>query len=245
MSRSSRSETSDGLTATWEAHAEQWTRWAREPGHDSYWLYHRDVFRDLLPPPAGRALDVGCGEGRLPRDLKAWGYEVVGIDASPTLIQFAREADPTGDYRVADAAELPFESSTFALVTAFMSLHDVDDLDGAVEEIARVLEPRGVFCAAIVHPINSAGRFQSSAPDAPFVIEGSYLEPHRYADVVERDGLSMTFASAHRPLQSYFELLSRARLVVDRLVEVPDLNDQPGSRWRRVPLFLQFRALKT
>ena len=92
--------------------------------------------------------------------------------------------------------------------------------------------------------IGSAGRFESQAPDARFVIEGSYLDAHRYADTVERDGLKMTFASAHRPLQTYFELLSAVGLVVDRLVEVPDLSDPPGSRWRRVPLFLQFRALK-
>ncbi len=100
--------------------------WARKPGHDSYWMFHRDVFRELLPPPAGRSLDVGCGEGRLPRDMKAWGYNVAGVDVSPTLIAAARDADPTGDYTMADAGELPFADGTFALVTAFMSLHDID-----------------------------------------------------------------------------------------------------------------------
>ena len=239
-----RGEEPDSLTKTWETQAEQWARWAREPGHDSYWLYHRDVFHRLLPPPRGRALDVGCGEGRLPRDMKSWGYDVVGIDASPTLIDYARAADPKGDYQVADAARLPFESSTFDLVTAFMTLHDIDDFDRAIHEIERVLRAGGMVCVAIVHPINSAGRFDSQAPDARFVIEGSYLDVHRYADTVERGGLKMTFASAHRPLQAYFDLLSAVGLVVDRLVEVPDLSDPPGSRWRRIPLFLQFRALK-
>src|SRR4051794_28155309 len=90
----------------WDTNAEDWVAWARKPGHDSYWQFHRDVFRELLPRPAGSALDVGCGEGRFPRDLKSWGYSVVGVDASPTLIAYAREADPAGDYRLADAAEL-------------------------------------------------------------------------------------------------------------------------------------------
>src|SRR3954468_19061006 len=88
------------MRTAWEANAEEWVAWARKPGHDSYWQFHRDVFRNLLPPPAGRAVDVGCGEGRLPRDLKSWGYDVVGVDGSPTMIRYAREADPDGEYAV-------------------------------------------------------------------------------------------------------------------------------------------------
>ncbi len=216
--------------------------WARTPGHDSYWRFHRDRFRELLPPPRGLTLDVGCGEGRLPRDLKGWGYDVVGVDASATLLEAARAADPGGDYRLADAAALPFGDGTVALVTAFMSLQDVDDLGAAVREIGRVLDDRGVACLSIVHPINSAGHFASNESNAPFVISGSYLEPYRYADSIERDGLPMTFASEHRPLQTYFDLLAGAGLRVDRLIEVPDLSDPPGSRWRRLPLFLDLRA---
>jgi ubiquinone/menaquinone biosynthesis C-methylase UbiE len=86
-------------------------------------------------------LDIGCGEGRLPRDLTARGHEVIGIDASPTLIEHARRADSDGAYRVADATALPVPDASVDLVTAFMVLHDVDDLDAALREIARVMRP--------------------------------------------------------------------------------------------------------
>jgi SAM-dependent methyltransferase len=228
----------------WEREARNWIAWARAPGHDSYWRFHRDRFLELLPPPAGPTLDVGCGEGRLPRDLKARGYDVVAVDASPTLVAAAREADPGGDYRVADGAALPAADASVQLVTAFMTLHDIDDMEAAVREIARVLVRGGRLCAAIVHPINSAGKFEVREPDAPFIISGSYLDPRPYADAVERDGLQMTFSSRHRPLEHYFAALEAAGLLVDRLVEVGDPNDPPGDRWRRIPLFLQFRALK-
>jgi SAM-dependent methyltransferase len=234
----------DRLREDWERHAEEWVAWARAPGHDSYWQFHRDVFRELLPPPSGPALDVGCGEGRLPRDMKSWGYDVVGVDGSHTLIKYAREADADGEYLVADGAALPFPDGGFRLVTAFMSLHDIDDFVGAVREMARVLEPGGNLCIAIVHPMNSAGRFETRDPDARFVIAGSYLDPRRYSDSVERGGYAMTFSSMHRPLHAYFDGVSAAGLVVDRLVEVPDTSDPPGDRWRRLPLFLQIRAIK-
>jgi SAM-dependent methyltransferase len=232
------------LRDAWEKEARNWVAWARKPGHDSYWRFHRDRFLELVPPPAGPALDAGCGEGRLPRDLKARGYDVVGVDASPTLVEHAREADPGGDYRVADAAHVPFGDASFQLVTAFMSLHDMDDMDGAIRELSRVLVPGGRLCAAIVHPLNSAGRFESHADDAPFVVSQSYLEHRPYADTVDRDGLRMTFTSIHRPLAAYVDALAAAGLVVERLSEIPDETDPPGARWQRIPLFLDFRARK-
>ena len=232
------------LRDAWEAQAGNWVAWARTPRHDRYWNFHRDRFLEILPPPPGAILDVGCGEGRWPRDLKHRGYDVIGLDASSTLVQHAREADPEGDYRVADAADLPMADASVPLVTAFMSLHDMDDMEGAVREIGRVLVPGGRVCAALLHPLNSAGTFEPRAPDAPFIIRESYLEQRRYSDVVERDGLQMTFTSQHRPLEAYFAALESGGLLVERLVELGDPTAAPGDRWQRIPLFLHIRAVK-
>jgi SAM-dependent methyltransferase len=94
------------LADSWEAQSEHWIRWARLPGFDSYWRYHRDQFLELLPPPNRRTVDVGCGEGRLTRHLKELGHQIVGVDASPSLVAAARELDPSMDIRLADAAAL-------------------------------------------------------------------------------------------------------------------------------------------
>ncbi len=216
--------------------------------HDSYWRFHRDQFLTLLPPPRRLALDLCCGEGRLSRDLKTRGYHVVGIDSAPTLVRLAREADAEIDVSVTDARALPFDGETFDLVVAFMSLHDVTDLPAAVREAARVLERGGCLCLAIVHPLNSAGSFDSDDPASPFTIRGSYLEPFHYADEIERDGLRMRFESEHRPLASYFDALQTAGLLVEALREpsMPEgaLRYPSSRRWQRVPLFLHLRALR-
>jgi ubiquinone/menaquinone biosynthesis C-methylase UbiE len=63
-----------------------------------------------VPAPGRATLDVGCGEGRVTRDLAARGHRVIGIDASPTLLGAATDADPDGHYQLADAVALPFEA---------------------------------------------------------------------------------------------------------------------------------------
>src|SRR5918911_1214599 len=92
----------------WERVASQWAAWARQPGHDSYWTHSRAPFLEFVPPPGRATIDVGCGEGRVARDLKERGHRVTGVDSSRTLIRLAQEADPDGDYVVADAGALPF-----------------------------------------------------------------------------------------------------------------------------------------
>jgi len=228
------------LRAAWEEHAAEFVAWARKPDHDSYGRFHRDQFLELVPPPGRRTLDLGCGEGRLSRDLKAIGHEVVAVDASSTMIAAAREADAELETLLADAAALPFEDGAFDLVLAFMSLQDVDDLERAVREAERVLEPGGRFCLAVVHPLNSAGRFDGDEPDSPFTIAGSYLDRSYYADNLIRDGLEITFVSAHRPLHAYVDALACAGLLVERLREtdVPEgaITMPRSRRWQRPAL---------
>jgi SAM-dependent methyltransferase len=223
------------LRGAWERNAADWVRWARKPGHDSYWRFHRRRFLDLVPPAGRLTLDVGCGEGRVTRDLKELGHRVVGLDASETMVAAARDADPSGDYLVADAAALPFPDGQADLVVAFMSLMDVDDMVAAVRELARVLEPGGILALAVVHPINSAHDVDHEHPDDHLVLTEDYFDRRRYSDFIERDDVKMTFESRHYTLQDYFDALLGAGFQVKELREI---GDPQHPRWSRYPLFL-------
>jgi SAM-dependent methyltransferase len=166
---------------------------------------------------------------------------VVAVDAAPSMVRYARERDPEGEYHLVNAAELPFDAAAFDLVIAFMSLQDMDDPGGAVREAWRVLEPGGRFCLALVHPINSGGKFETDDEGAPFVIRESYFERRRYVDRLERDGLEMTFTSDHRSLEGWLRPLTDVGLLVERVREV---TAPANPRWERIPLFLHVRAVK-
>jgi SAM-dependent methyltransferase len=229
------------LRDAWEQHAPDWVRWAREPNHDSYWRHHRDQFLALVPPPGRLTLDIGCGEGRLTRDLTERGHRVIGLDVGPTMLEAARAESPELEFIQADAADLPLDDGAVDLAIAFLTLMDIDDMQGAVREAARVLEPGGRFVAAVVHPMNSCHELDREHPEGRLVMTEDYFDRRRYRDEFERGGLRMTFESRHWTLQDYFDALLAAGLSIEALREVGD-PDHP--RWSRYPLFLHFRAVR-
>lgn len=231
------------LGQAWDSHAGEWITWARLPGVDSYDQFHRDEFLSLIPGPGRLTVDVGCGEGRVSRDLQTMGHRVLAVDLSLAMSR-AAATHPVAPVPavVADAARLPLTTGAADCAVAFMSLHDIDHMSAAIQEIARILTVGGQLVMAIVHPINSAGSFTADKADAgrPFIITDSYLHPRRYVDAVTRDGLTVTFHGEHRPLQAYTEALTGAGFVIARLRE--PTNPDPAKPWRRVPLFLNIVA---
>lgn len=235
----------------WEKEAENWIAWTRTPGHDAYHLY-RDAFFELLPAPSASALEVGCGEGRVTRDLAALGHRVTGLDAAPSLIRAAQLAHPEGTYLQGDAAKLPFPDRPFDLVVADNSLMDIAAMPTAANEAARVLTPDGRLCVSVTHPVADVGEFADRSAESPFVIAGSYLEDHvpPYAGrLVKRDGLRLTFHSLRYSLEQYARAFKNAGLVIEAMREPPAPvsaveHDPSKQRWRRLPNFLMFRAAK-
>jgi SAM-dependent methyltransferase len=102
---------------------------------------------------AERALDVGCGDGRLTAELDA--RKLFAADVSPLALDRARtrldsdiqlvELDPD--------AELPLEDSQFDLVLCAETLEHVRDTQLLLSEIRRVLRPGGTL--AITTPAHS------------------------------------------------------------------------------------------
>ncbi len=233
----------------WEAQAANWAAWARTPGHDSYWQFRNPFFDEIVPPPGRATLEVGCGEGRVARDLRDRGHSVTAVDASPTLIELAREVDPDSTYVVADVAELPFDDGSFDLAVAFNSFMVFDDVPAAARELARVLVPGGRLAVSITHPVADAGRFENRQPDARFVIAGSYYQRRWVEDSFDRDGLPITFYGWTHPLEDYTRALEDAGFLIERIrepqapVEAAE-RDPSDGRWQRLPNFLHLRALR-
>lgn len=230
----------------WEPEAENWVRWARSPGHDAYWYYREDFFDVIVPPPGRRTLEIGCGEGRVARDLAARGHRVVALDTARSLLRYARQDDPTGAYVLADSAALPLPDRSVDLAVAYNALQVVDDMSGTVREAGRVLESGGFLCICISHPVTDLGRFSGDCTDRQFMLRKQYFDTVRVEDTVERDGLTMTFKGWTYTLEHYALALEQAGFHIEALREPrPTGATETFERWQEVPLFLQLRAVKS
>ena len=109
-----------------------------------------DIVRGLAPL---HVLEVGCGMGELAQRLtREAGIAVKAVDLSPRMVELARTRGV--DAVVADVQNVPFGDAEFGVVVANWVLYHVPDVDRALDEIARVLEPEGHLVAATVGPEN-------------------------------------------------------------------------------------------
>jgi 2-polyprenyl-3-methyl-5-hydroxy-6-metoxy-1,4-benzoquinol methylase len=109
-----------------------------------------DYWMNAVPDAAeklragGRALDVGCGSGRVCAALvKAFpGAEVVGIDPDAASIERARAAAPGAKFMVADTSAV---KEKFDFISMCDALHDLAEPEKTLAEVRALLEPDGTF----------------------------------------------------------------------------------------------------
>jgi SAM-dependent methyltransferase len=119
---------------------ELWELVPHDPGPPPEHL--REFVRSL--GPADRALDVGCGDGRLTAELDA--VEVTGADVSAVALERARRRLP--EERLVELepdAPLPFADGEFDLVLLAETLEHVRDVQLLLSEVRRVLRPGGTL----------------------------------------------------------------------------------------------------
>lgn len=231
----------------WDQSADAWIAsmgergdWAREHVLDPAMFARVDLQR------FGCALDVGCGEGRFCRMLRARGISVVGIDPSRALLNAAVHRDPSGDYCLAKAERLPFGDGCFDLVVSYLTLCDIPDFRAAIREMIRVLAPDGTLMIANLTSMNTANARgvwikNDEGQRAHWPID-RYLEEFSLRS--EWSGVSVV--NWHRPLSAYLTAFIEAGLHLVFFDEPQPRGGDPElrERYRRVPWFvvMEWRA---
>lgn len=118
--------------------------------------YARDLVERARPIGASdRILDLGCGTGivaRVLRERLGGAANIVGVDASPPMIEKARSIEPELDWRVGNAMALPFADGSFDLVLCQEMLQFVPHRMAALREVHRVLSPGGRLLVSAWRP---------------------------------------------------------------------------------------------
>jgi ubiquinone/menaquinone biosynthesis C-methylase UbiE len=183
----------------------------------------------LAAPFSDRSvLDLACGHGLVARELARQGARVAGVDISASLLDAARaeeETVPLGvEYITGDASDpLLLAGRTFNGVVSNFGLSDIDDLDGTLRTVARLLEPGGLFVFSILHPC-----FPGSAPavSASWPPGRGYFDEGRWSSAAQLSTLRNVVGSNHRSLATYLNTIRNHGFTFERIAE-----PQPPSDW--------------
>jgi SAM-dependent methyltransferase len=226
----------------WNTSAAAWIRFVDEGDVNRTHLLDPLMLELCGEVAAMRVLDVGCGEGRFCRMLRARGAQTVGLDPTRALIEEARKRDPHGSYLLADAVKLPLADASFDLCVSYVSLVDIEDYRRAIAELARVLKPGGCVVFANLQPYattNMNGWAKDAAgkklcfPIDNYTTERALIGRWRGIEVVQY----------HRPLGAIMTAFLATGLILRRFIEPvataearrahPILEDD-----QRLPLFV-------
>lgn len=179
-----------------------------------------------------RALDVGCGEGRVCRMLSGLGIEAVGLDPTRALLDHARRRDPQGRYVEGVGEALPFADASFDLVVSCLSLIDIADFAAAIREMARVATPGGVLLIANLNGFSTARSQPGEA--RPVGEKGIRIDRYLETRVHWEAWRGIRILNWHRPLSAYMRAFLGEGLRLLHFDEPAPVGGEP----RRVERYL-------
>jgi SAM-dependent methyltransferase len=224
----------DAFAGEYAAHA--------ETGAYNAW-YDRPAVLELCGPVAGaRVLDAGCGPGLYARALTDRGADVVACDASPALVELARQRlGDEADVRVHDLAE-PLDwvpTGSVDLVVLALTMNYIDDRLTMLRELRRALRPDGAMVISTSHPMADWLR-----------LGGSYFDEEPLWSSLSGDH-DWPVRAWRRPLTAVCAEFHRAGFLIERLVEplpAPEMatvDPEAFDRLNRSPAFVAFRLRPT
>jgi len=125
-------------------------RFARLATDGLYLHGEADLVTTLVGDRGARILDAGCGTGRVAIELARRGYDVVGIDVEPAMLDTARAKAPELPWILGDLSDAELPASSFDLVVAagnVMIFVQLGTEGAVVKNLARVLVPGGLLVA--------------------------------------------------------------------------------------------------
>lgn len=197
-------------------------------------------------------LDLGCGEGGYSRALADMGAVVTAVDCSEALLDYVadRVMKEGADIKTLrrNANELTdIQDGVFDIVLCSMMLMDVEDLDGTLKEIHRVIKQNGRVFISILHPCFKPKESKwKLEEDGIKVAIKDYFNPTEWTDRI--NGVNTPLIYRHRTLSNYIKAFTRNDFILADMNEPIPTKEQLRSSSRiewlcKIPMYL-FMELK-
>lgn len=240
----------------WDSSESWYTGIVGEKGH----YYHQAVVLPNSLRLLGKMnslLDLGCGQGVLARHLGE-KVEYCGVDLSGALIQAAERMTKTGKFLVADATQpLPLEKKDFEAAAMILSLQNMENGKGAIQNAGIHLKKGGRLLLVLNHPCFRIPRQSSWGIDEQMKLQyrriNSYMTPQEIpiqTNPGKKEHSATTF-SYHHSISDYTKWLQTEKFSVRVMEEWCSDKKSEGIKAKmedrarkEIPLFLAILAVK-
>jgi putative AdoMet-dependent methyltransferase len=144
------------------------------------------IVKWIAPIDGEHGLDIGTGTGNLAGKLLQRGARMSAVDQSKEMLKQCSKKHPDLETRLGNFLAIPFMDGQFDFVVSSFAFHHLTTGQQllALEEMRRVLKPRGRICLTCLMPGNEhTGVINSEAPLAPslqqWFEENSYMLKHQ------------------------------------------------------------------
>ncbi|HLX52408.1 MAG TPA: methyltransferase domain-containing protein [Aquella sp.] len=178
---------------------QKWNSKLYDTKHSFVTEYGNDVLQ-LLEPKAGELiLDLGCGTGALTNMIANAGAEVIGIDASQSMIDEAKRNYPNIQFFCADGQNFDL-GRTFDAVFSNAALHWMLEPQKVIHSVNKALKPGGRFVFEMGGKGNVSNLLQAVDEGARHVgitdsgLVNFYPSIAKYSGLLENGGFEVTYA---------------------------------------------------
>ena len=234
----------------WEQIADIWDKGIDEKGDIRHELVINPIVFEFLGSLKGKTvLDAGCGNGYLSRKIAKTAKKVIAVDFTEGLIEHAKRRSrdfKNIEYRVENIERLSFKNNIVDLTLCNMVLMDLERLDRAVGEIARVTKKNGLIVISTQHPCfenaHKAYPLKDQQGNEVGRVVTDYLSPGLVIDRYEG------FPHYHWLISQYLNEFAKNRLFLEEVREPSNkeaLKEKMTELFRNhTPMFIIFKLRK-
>ena len=176
-----------------------------------YSSFIAELFRENGIPDGALVLDLACGTGGITLPLSEMGYDMIGVDLSPEMLDIARKKDRDGKvlWLNQDICDFELYGTVGGIVCCLDSINYLlrtDDIKKCFSLAANYLDPNGL----LIFDINSPYKFRNIYGDRHYILEqgNTFL------------GWRNHFNEKSKLCDFYLTIFSRQRGVITRRDEI-------------------------
>ncbi|MBU0976301.1 MAG: class I SAM-dependent methyltransferase [Patescibacteria group bacterium] len=234
----------------WKKVAKSYNKLVNDTGDTTHRKVINPIVSGFLGDLKGKTiLDAGCGNGYWSGKMAKEAKKVIGVDFTKELIDIARLkfSAPNLEFITNDLRRLNIPDNKFDVVLCNMALIDVDGLNKAVGEMARVLKTGGNLVISITHPCfenppNTSSLKNKNGEKIGRLVK-HYFETGVIKDLKQNWDSKQNYQHCHYTISDYFNTFSKHNLFVEKTSE-PNWSEIMSEGYSHTPYFLIFRLKK-